>query len=114
MNGMKAACGAILAAALLVGMAHSLECYSCGRATDLLCSSTVTCKPTERQCQNIIRGVFDRRPGPGDRYAIKKWPVYYTSKCSSSCTPSASTTLIVSCCSSHRCNKLVRRTPPAE
>ncbi|XP_069478105.1 lymphocyte antigen 6E-like isoform X4 [Ambystoma mexicanum] len=92
---MKALLGAILATAVLVGTAHTLQCYSCDFTINIsACSTTATCPPGSAYCarMNVTSG--------GESS--------YGRGCKETCTESTITaegvTTSTKCCSTDLCN----------
>ncbi|KAJ1194658.1 hypothetical protein NDU88_003945 [Pleurodeles waltl] len=92
---MKAFYVTLVAAALCLGLAHSLQCYSCTAAiNDRNCMTVETCPDTQNYCETIAAEVV----------SIK----LVTKRCASSCVNGNQNLIVANttedCCASDLCN----------
>ncbi|KAJ1194687.1 hypothetical protein NDU88_003973 [Pleurodeles waltl] len=92
---MKVVLVALLAAALCVGIVHSLACYTCtNQGSNSKCMTATNCTSDATACQTVV-----------GNYLVG---ITVTKTCSSSCVPTSLTVLGVgtttSCCSTDLCN----------
>ncbi|XP_069478096.1 three-finger toxin MALT0070C-like isoform X7 [Ambystoma mexicanum] len=91
---MKVLVGALLTAAVLLGTAHSLQCYTCLGSTNFAGCPTITCPPGPASCISIYLTVGGESS--------------YGKGCEETCTEStiteAGVTTSTKCCSTDLCN----------
>ncbi|XP_018430601.1 PREDICTED: lymphocyte antigen 6E-like [Nanorana parkeri] len=96
---MAAYASILLLAALCIGTAYSLQCYTCSlQSSNSNCQTATNCASGEIQCETIV----------GSASAGGYSATVITKSCSSSCTPStygtSGASASTSCCSTDLCN----------
>ncbi|XP_040208073.1 lymphocyte antigen 6E-like [Rana temporaria] len=96
---MAAYASFLLLAALCIGTAHSLQCYTCITATsNSNCNTATNCSATQGNCETIVASVS----------VLGFSTTSITKSCAASCTPTGGSFVVgstsVSCCSTDLCN----------
>ncbi|XP_040208067.1 lymphocyte antigen 6E-like [Rana temporaria] len=90
----------LLLAALCIGTAHSLQCYTCVAATsNSNCKTATTCSATQGYCETIV----------GSATFLGVTATSITKSCAATCTATGGSALgmasaYTSCCTSDLCN----------